>query len=87
MKITWENSESGHHKVLIHIKWNSVYYHYFLNAGAYNQEKEVLLYDGAYLYVHSVESIIDKDEKLHHYLIVLGSKAIGYVEPETEEEK
>ena len=52
MKFMWENDISGHQKVLFHIKWNKSYDHYFLNAGAYNQEKEVLLYDGTYLYVH-----------------------------------
>merc|ERR1711907_113489 len=43
----WENKDSGHSKVLLHFDWwsngaNS----YFLNAGAYDHEEEVLLYDG-----------------------------------------
>merc|ERR1719331_1561465 len=50
----WENKESGHQKVLFHIKWNSDLGAYFLNTGAYEHEEEVLLRDGAELIVDSV---------------------------------
>ena len=46
LKFMWENEDSGHHKVLFHIRWNDIASHYFLNAGAYDHEKEILLYDG-----------------------------------------
>ena len=72
-KFIWENKESGHHKVLFHIKWENSRQHYFLNAGAYDDELEVLLYDGVKLYVHSVEDVLDDNEKKVHTLIELGS--------------
>lgn len=50
----WENQDSGHHKVLFNIKWFSGFSHYFLNAGAYDHEEEVLLLDGVTLKVESV---------------------------------
>lgn len=60
LSFAWENQYSGHHKVLFHIKWNYMYEHYYLNAGAYDHEEEVLLYDGANLLVTSVKDIKDK---------------------------
>ena len=51
MKFMWENQESGHHKVLFHIVNNHCYGHYFLNAGAYDHEEEVLLMDGVTAFV------------------------------------
>ena len=43
----WENKESGHIKVLLHIHWGESKHctrlHYFLNAGSYDAEEEVLL--------------------------------------------
>ena len=50
----WENTTSGHHKVLFHINWNYYGQHYYLNAGAYDHEEEVLLVDGADAKVISV---------------------------------
>ena len=38
MKFVWENVASGHKKVIFNIKWNNESNHYFLNAGAYDQE-------------------------------------------------
>ena len=55
----WNNKESGHNKVLFHFKWNNKTEHYFLDAGAYDDEKEILLSDGASLFVHSVEDVKD----------------------------
>ena len=43
LKFAWENSASGHQKVLFHIIWNEEYYHYYMNAGAYDHEKEILI--------------------------------------------
>ena len=42
----WENSETKHQKVMFHIVWSSQWDHYFLNAGAYDHEEEVVLMDG-----------------------------------------
>lgn len=50
----WENQDTGHHKVLFHIKWSIGFWHYFLDAGAYDFEEEILLVDGAQLTVSSV---------------------------------
>ena len=57
MSFAWEDASTGHQKVLFHIKWKNEYFAYFLDAGAFDHEKEVLLYDGAYLLVESVEQI------------------------------
>ena len=73
MTFAWENTNSGHKKVLFHIKWNNELCHYFLNAGAYDSEKEVLLFDGVDLYVHSVEDVLDQNENKLYTKIVLGS--------------
>lgn len=70
---TWENTTSGHSKVFFHIKWKKPGDHYFLNSGAYDSEKEVLLYDGVKVWVHSVETIIDKDDNKQIINIVLGT--------------
>lgn len=74
MKFAWENTNTGHKKVLFHIKWDDDIGHYYLNAGAYDSEKEVLLYDGAKLFVHSVEDVFDQNQKKLYTKIVLGSK-------------
>ena len=63
MKFMWENQDSGHHKVLFHIINNSGYRHYFLNAGAYDHEEEVLLMDGVRLAVEGVEEIKGVDHQ------------------------
>ena len=47
LSFAWENPKSGHQKVLFHIQWKNNWDAYFLNAGAYDHEEEVLLYDGA----------------------------------------
>jgi len=72
LKFAWQNKDSGHHKVLFHIKWKSVGgYYYYLNAGAYDHEKEVLLVDGVCLTVESVEEVLDTNGKKLHTLITL----------------
>ena len=74
LKFAWQNQHSGHHKVLFHIKWNSPYgEYYYLNAGAYDHEKEVLLLDGVRLTVESVEEVLDTNGKKLHTLITLKS--------------
>ena len=57
----WENKGSGHTKVLFHIKWKDELRHYYVNAGAFDHEEEVLLYDGTKLKVESVEDIYDNE--------------------------
>ena len=71
LKFAWQNQHSGHHKVLFHIKWKSSAFYYYLNAGAYDHEKEVLLVDGAFLTVESVEEVLDTNGKKLHTLITL----------------
>ena len=69
----WANEESGHHKVIFHYKWNKKLNHYFLDAGAYDDEKEILLTDGVGQYVHSVEDVKDENENKMYTLIVLSN--------------
>ena len=57
MSFAWENKSTGHQKVLFHIKWKSSFDAYFLDAGAFDHEKEVLLFDGVRFLVESVEKI------------------------------
>ena len=71
LKFAWQNQHSGHHKVLFHIKWNCPLGYYYLNAGAYDHEKEVLLVDGVDLTVESVEEVLDTNGKKLHTLITL----------------
>ena len=42
----WEEPETGHQKVLFHIKWMNKHAAFFLDAGAFDHEEEVLLNDG-----------------------------------------
>ena len=60
MSFMWENATSGHHKVLFHLKWKSGASHYFLNAGAYDHEEEVLIMDGCQVLVTSVSEVSDE---------------------------
>ena len=69
----WTNEESRHQKVLFHFKWNGKRQHYFLDAGAYDDEKEILLVDGVAQFVHSVEDVNDEDGNKMYTLIVLGN--------------
>ena len=71
LTFAWQNQHSGHHKVLFHIKWNCIGAYYYLNAGAYDHEKEVLLLDGVVLTVESVEEVLDTNGKKLHTLITL----------------
>ena len=57
LTFAWEEPNTGHQKVLFHFKWMSKWEAYFLDAGAFDHEKEVLLNDGADLIVESVEEI------------------------------
>ena len=38
LHFAWENSESGHHKDILHIKNSSKLDHYFVNGGAFGDE-------------------------------------------------
>ena len=67
----WENSESAHTKVLFHIEYNHHVYQYFLNAGAYDHEEEVLLADGARVEVTKVEQVKGQDDKVLYTLVGL----------------
>ena len=64
LSFAWENAKTAHQKVLIHIKWMYKYMSYFLNAGAYDHEEEVLLYDGAKLIVEQIEEVKNNEGKL-----------------------
>ena len=54
MSFAWENATTGHKKVVVHIKWKYKHSHYFLDAGAYDHEQEVLLMNGVGLFIESV---------------------------------
>ena len=69
----WENKSTGHSKVIFHIKFDEIVGAYYLDAGAYDYENEVLLTDGVGLWVESVQAINDKQGKLMHTLITLKS--------------
>ena len=57
MSFAWEDMSTGNQKVLFHIKWKCKGDAYFLDAGAFDHEKEVLLFDGVRFLVESVEKI------------------------------
>ena len=69
LDFAWQDKHSGHQKVLFHLNWNYYHSHYFLNAGAYDYEEEVILVDGTFANVISVESITDSDDK-HLYTLI-----------------
>ena len=50
-----DNEQAGLKRVLIHIYWNRKTSHYFMNAGAFEYEEEILLYDGNSYQVLSVQ--------------------------------
>ena len=70
MKFMWENQDSGHHKVLFHIINNYNICHYFLNAGAYDHEEEVLLMDGIRAKITSVEEVKDSEGNQILYILI-----------------
>ena len=41
-------------RVCFHINWEDARDHYYMNAGAFDEEEEILLYDGVVFRVHSV---------------------------------
>ena len=71
LNFAWQNKQSGHQKVLFFLDWNNTHNHYFLNAGAYDYEEELLIKDGTYARVVSVEAIKDLNNKHLHTLIKL----------------
>ena len=70
----WQNDTTGHSKVLFQIEWDDKYGHYYLNAGAYDYEQEIVLCDGAGVFVLEVREIFDDEDVKQHTLIVLGSR-------------
>ena len=67
-----KSPETGHIKVLFHIKMNDNWNNYFLDGGAYDNEQDVLLYDENVLIVDSVAEI-KEDFKVDYTLITLRS--------------
>lgn len=59
MSFMWENESKGFKKVLFYLKWTSMEDYYFLNAGAYDQEEEILINDGTGVVVDKVEEIAE----------------------------
>ena len=55
----WQNETSGAEKTLIHIDWNDSNWAYFLDGGAFNHEKEVLLNDGTKLQLEDITVVND----------------------------
>lgn len=78
LSFAWENKHSGHKKVLFKIYWNNIYGYYYLNAGAYDHEEEVLLSDGCRLQVLSVNDIKDDEDNFKYTLITLTTKLDYY---------
>ena len=74
MSFAWQDDTTGHKKVLFQIHWDNKCRHYYLDGGAYDYEQEIVLYDGAYLYVLEVRQILDDEDVYQHTLIVLASK-------------
>ena len=70
----WQNHTTGHTKVLFQIEWDDKYWHYYLNAGAYDYEQEIVLCDSAPVFVREVREIFDDEDVKQHTLIVLASK-------------
>ena len=56
MKFAWENKTMTppKKKVLFNIRWDMAGAHYYLNAGAFDDEEEILLMDGVALQVADV---------------------------------
>ena len=74
MSFAWKDDTTGHKKVLFKIHWDEYRFHYYLDAGAYDYEREIVLSDSVKLYVTEVRDIVnEKDEKMHT-LIVLASE-------------
>lgn len=71
LTFAWENKVTGHSKVLILIKFLSNAGSYFVDTGAYDHEKEVLLQDGTALKVVAVEEIKDPQGNILYTLITL----------------
>ena len=67
----WQNDTTGHSKVLFQIEWNHKYDHYYLNAGAYDYEQEIVLNDGVEIKVREVSELFDKKDVKQLTLIVL----------------
>ena len=59
MKFAWENKDTNppKKKVVFNIKWNMPGSHYYLDAGAFDYEEEILLMDGVTLQVVEVQDI------------------------------
>ena len=55
----------------INWEWDGAAFQYFLNAGAYDSEKEILLMDGTALEVISVEDVLDDNDKKLYTRIAL----------------
>ena len=70
----WQNETTGHSKVLFQIEWDDKDRHYYLNAGAYDYEQEIVLYDSTRVYVREVREILNDEDEKEHTLIVLASK-------------
>ena len=70
----WQDKHSGHSKVLFHLVWSAYLSHYYLNAGAYDYEEEVILQDGTFADVVSVKAIKDSNDQVLYTLIKLERK-------------
>ena len=53
-KFAFANEHAEIKRVVFHIHWNAVNDHYFMNAGAFDHEEEILLADGVQFVVLSV---------------------------------
>ena len=74
----WENKKSGHSKVLYRIKWKWEIDAYYMNAGGYDYEDEVLLTDGTRLFVESVENFTNEKGQRIYTMITLMTFKVMY---------
>ena len=73
MSFAWQDGTTGHKKVLFQIHWNNPLNHYYLDAGAYDYEQEIVLRDGVHLFVFEVIEIFNDKDVYQYTLIVLAS--------------
>ena len=57
-KFAFANEYTGAKRVVFQIHWEAIHDHYFMNAGAFDHEEEILLYDGAGF---GVLSVVDEE--------------------------
>ena len=63
-KFTFANEYSETKRVVFYIHWNAVKDHYFMNAGAFDHEEEILLGDGIQF---NVLCVLEEEYELYEF--------------------